>query len=206
MFLASAANRHEHSVKVKHSETIKTSDTMSDKEKKMERLKKHLIKIHGKIHDRMEEFQDQVQTKIENSKISRFVSHLSDDKSSFDESSIEDKDAAVDKVSINSTEDIVKKEFKSNSIPSVVIDTPIDTNIADQDAKEICIDFLNTEKNLVLYNRRSLSATNLAYDDDSNFDSSSDSCFSCMSSSDERYCFFLFLTNLDNYSSYSVHY
>lgn len=184
-----------------------TSVTMSDKDNKMERLKKHLIKIHGKIHDRMEEFQDQVHTKIENSKISKFVSHHSDEKKSFDENSIEDKDAVVDKMPTDSkedvvkTEDILKKELRSDSIPSVVIDEPIDTNISEKDPKDICIDFINTEKNVVLFNRRSLSATNLAYEDDSTFGSSSDSCFSCMSSSDERY-FFLYFCKKGFYPSF----
>ncbi|CAG4966067.1 unnamed protein product [Colias eurytheme] len=137
---------------------------MSEMEHKMERFKNRIMRLHEKI-------QDQVQNKIERSKLSRFVSHLSDDKSSIDSM---DRDS-IDKSSIDS------KEHKSDSIPSVIIDEPSIT----ADPKEICKDFLTIEKHGVLY-RKCRSATNLNIDDDYSFHSSSDSCYSCLSSSDER--------------------
>nr|XP_026491912.1 multiple C2 and transmembrane domain-containing protein isoform X9 [Vanessa tameamea] len=148
---------------------------MSDKDNKLDRLKNSLIKLHAKIHDRVEDFQDQVQTRIERSKLSRFVSHLSDERSYLDESSL-DKD--TDEISSIESSEI---ERKNSSIPSLIVDEP-NLNV---DPKQICKDFLTIEKNGVLY-RRCVSTSNLAADNDSNFYSSSDSCFSCLSSSDER--------------------
>lgn len=151
----------------------------SDKEKKMERIKNRLLKLQEKFQDRVEDIQDQFQMKIEKSKLGRFVTHLSDDKSS--ENSLDDKD---DKVSLISS-DSVFKEVKSDSVPSVVINGSIDVY---QDPKEVCKEFLSIEKNVVTFKRRSLSATNLSYGGTSiDYDSSSDSCFSCVSSNDERY-------------------
>lgn len=153
---------------------------MSEKEKKMERFKNHLMRIQEKIQNSVEDIQDQVQNKIERSKISKFISHLSsEERSSYDDNSEE----KGDKISTDSI-DNVKIECR-NSIPSVVIDGPIDV---DHDPKDTCKEFLHIERDNVLYKRRSLSATNLAYDD-TNYHSSSDSCFSCVSSSDERYSF-----------------
>ncbi|XP_050356679.1 multiple C2 and transmembrane domain-containing protein-like isoform X4 [Nymphalis io] len=149
--------------------------TMSDKDNKLERLKNRLIKLQAKIHDRVEDFQDQVQIRIEKSKLSRFVSHLSDERSFVDEISL-DKDI-VDISSIESSE----IERRSSSIPSLIVDEP-NLNV---DPKQICKDFLTIEKNGVLY-RRCVSTSNLTADADSNLYSSSDSCFSCLSSSDER--------------------
>ncbi|XP_026491909.2 multiple C2 and transmembrane domain-containing protein isoform X6 [Vanessa tameamea] len=148
---------------------------MSDKDNKLDRLKNSLIKLHAKIHDRVEDFQDQVQTRIERSKLSRFVSHLSDERSYLDESSL-DKD--TDEISSIESSEI---ERKNSSIPSLIVDEP-NLNV---DPKQICKNFLTIEKNGVLY-RRCVSTSNLAADNDSNFYSSSDSCFSCLSSSDER--------------------
>ncbi|XP_046972705.1 multiple C2 and transmembrane domain-containing protein isoform X4 [Vanessa cardui] len=148
---------------------------MSDKDNKLDRLKNRLIKLHAKIHDRVEDFQDQVQTRIERSKLSRFVSHLSDERSNLDESSL-DKD--TDEMSSIGSNEI---ERRKSSIPSLIVDEP-NLNV---DPKQICKDFLTIEKNGVLY-RRCVSTSNLAADNDSNFYSSSDSCFSCLSSSDER--------------------
>ncbi|XP_047539494.1 multiple C2 and transmembrane domain-containing protein isoform X4 [Vanessa atalanta] len=148
---------------------------MSDKDNKLDRLKNRLVKLHAKIHDRVEDFQDQVQTRIERSKLSRFVSHLSDERSYLDESSL-DKD--TDEISSIESSEI---ERKNSSIPSLIVDEP-NLNV---DPKQICKDFLTIEKNGVLY-RRCVSTSNLAADNDSNFYSSSDSCFSCLSSSDER--------------------
>ncbi|XP_049881245.1 multiple C2 and transmembrane domain-containing protein isoform X7 [Pectinophora gossypiella] len=156
---------------------------MTEKEKRMEKIKLRLQRLQEKLHDKVEDFQDQVQTKIEKekSKLSKFVSHLSEDKSSVED---QNEDAS-DKESITET---VKKEEKSNSIPSVVIDELVTDVAVDvtQDPKEICKDFIKIEKNGVLFQRRCLSATNLAYNDSTDAGSSSDSCFSCMSSSDER--------------------
>ncbi|XP_045540276.1 multiple C2 and transmembrane domain-containing protein isoform X5 [Papilio machaon] len=138
---------------------------MSELENKMERIKNRLIKIHGKIQDTVEDIQDQVQTKIERSRLANFVSHLSEDRKSIDS----------DDKSIDSNDKI-----KSNSIPSVIINEPIDG----VDDKEICQNFIKMESNGAMY--RSLSDSDLAFENETNFDSSSDSCFSCLSSSDER--------------------
>lgn len=158
---------------------------MTDKEKKMERLKNRLIKLHGKIQDRVEDFQDQMQTKIE-AKISRLVSHLSDDRSSNgdkDSSEIPDEQSSNDSTT-------PPKDRKI--IPLFVIDEP---NL-DADPKLICKEFLTIEKNGVLY-RRCLSTSNLAVtDDDRSYYGSSDSCFSGLSSSDERYVFLYDVTRV----------
>ncbi|XP_073960913.1 multiple C2 domain and transmembrane region protein isoform X6 [Choristoneura fumiferana] len=147
-------------------------NTKMEKENKMDRLKERLVKIQGKIQDRVEGFQDRVERKIEQSRLSRFVSHLSSDRS-VDSSSKEDDGSSMDKISIGSN-DIVEK-----AIPSFVVDEPNDV-----DPAKVCEDFIQMEKNSVLYGRRSLSATNLAYDED--FEDSSDSCVSCVSYNDER--------------------
>lgn len=136
-------------------------------ENKMERLKTRYKKIQEKLQDRMDEFQDQVQNKIERSKLTRFISHLSDDRSSFDDNS--------------ETADKTSSEGDNTSIPSFVIDEPVD-----QDSKDVCKQFISIEQGNVLY-KKSLSASNLAtaYESTSHY-SSSESCFSCLSSSDER--------------------
>lgn len=137
-------------------------------ENKMDRLKNRFITLQGKFQDRMDEFQDQMQTKIEKSKVSKFISHLSEEKrSSVEDNSVE----SADKSSSDGGEIL--------SIPSFVID-----EAESQDPKDICQHFINIEQGTVLYKSRS--ACNLAYDDDKNNDSSSESCFSCLSSSDER--------------------
>ncbi|XP_034826423.1 multiple C2 and transmembrane domain-containing protein isoform X3 [Maniola hyperantus] len=151
---------------------------MSDKENKMERLKNRLIKLHGKIHDRVEDFQDQMQTRIE-AKISRIVSHLSEDRSSNG-----DKDTdSVERDDNSCTDDKSSTESQKArlSIPTVIID---ESNL-NLDPKQICKEFLTTEKNGLLY-RKCVSTSNLTVDDDCSFYSSSDSCFSQHSSSDER--------------------
>lgn len=155
---------------------------MSDKDNKMERLKKGLIKIQGKIQDRMDDIQDQVQTKLEKSR--KFISHLSEESRSSAENN-NNTDFDSDKNSIDSlnVENVLPRRTE-NVLPSFVICEP-DTN---QNPKELCTDFIAIEKNNVLY-RKSLSATNLSsYNDDENSDtrSSSESCFSCVSSSDDR--------------------
>ncbi|XP_030040567.2 multiple C2 and transmembrane domain-containing protein isoform X5 [Manduca sexta] len=150
---------------------------MSDKENKMDKLKCRWIKIQGKISDRMDDIHDQMQSKIERSKISRFLSHLSsEERSSIDDNSAEDETKPS-----NESADNIPAVFRSR-IPSVVIDEPIDI----QDPKEVCKDFIHIERDNIWYKRRSLSATDLAYDNDTSCYSSSDSCFSCLSSSDER--------------------
>lgn len=174
----------------KNKRTSKMGDT---KDKcKMDRIKDRLVKLHEKIQDQVENIQDQVQTRIEKSKMSKFVSHLSLERSSIDSSisnSLEDKDEATDgeKTSITSSESSDIKFYKSNSIPSVVVDKSPNIN---RDKKEICNTFLNVERENVLFKRRSISATNLAFDEDTKlklYDSSSGSCLSCESSSDERF-------------------
>ncbi|CAK1547777.1 unnamed protein product [Leptosia nina] len=143
---------------------------MSEAEHKMGRFKNKILRLQEKLQDRVEDLTDQVQNKIEKSKLSKFVSHLSEDRSS-----IEDVDRdSIGKSSIDS------KYSQSDSIPSVIIDEPS----VNADPKDICKDFLTVEKHGFLY-RRCRSATNLALDD-SSFHSSSESCFSCLSSSDER--------------------
>lgn len=133
----------------------------------MDRFKTRIIKIQEKLQDRMDEFQDQMQNKIERSKISRFISHLSEEKNSIDDNS--------------EGADVNSSEGEGKSIPSFVIDGPVDI----QEPKELCKHFITIEKGgNVLYKSRS--ACNLAYENDSNYDSSSDSCLSCFSSSDER--------------------
>lgn len=145
---------------------------MSDNDNKMERFKNRFMKMQEKLQDRMEDIQDQVQTKFkeEIQKSKRFISHLSEEKSSEDNNNSVDDD----KSSIESLK-------SDNAIPSFVINEP-DTN----DSKELSQNFINIEKNSVFY-KRSLSATNLAYnDDDNDTRSSTESCISCLSSSDER--------------------
>ncbi|XP_072946492.1 multiple C2 and transmembrane domain-containing protein isoform X5 [Epargyreus clarus] len=158
---------------------------MSDKENKMGKLKNRLIKLHEKIQDHVEDFQDQIQTKIEKSRISRFVSHISDDRSSIDDSIGERDTTDYEKTSSESPELTKRKGLlgvtKSLSIPSVVVDEPE----VHKDPKDLCKEFIKVEKNGVFY-RRCLSTSNLALEDESNHYSSSDSCLSCVSSSDER--------------------
>lgn len=147
---------------------------MSDKDNKMDRLKNCFMKMQEKLQDRMEGIQDQVQSKFkeEIQKSKRFISHLSEERSS-----VEDNNNSID--SDKNSVDSLK--ITENVIPSFVINEP-DT----MDSKEMCKEFINIEKNSVLY-RRSVSATNLAYNDDyDDTKSSSDSCISCLSSSDER--------------------
>ncbi|XP_037877125.1 multiple C2 and transmembrane domain-containing protein isoform X5 [Bombyx mori] len=151
-------------------------ETMADKENKMDKLKKNFIRIQGKIQDRMDDIHDQVQNRIERSKISRFMSHISsEERSSIEDNQEEKEDGAC-------TESVEVRENTSR-IPHVVVDEPPDTN---QDPKDICKHFISIEKENVLYKKRSKSVTNLSYDDESNDYSSTDSCVSCFSSSDER--------------------
>lgn len=137
---------------------------------KMDRLKHRFISLQGKLQDRMDEFQDQVQNKIERSKVSKFISHLSEEK----RSSIEDN------CSVESADKSSSDGGDTSSIPSFVIDEPTES----QDPKQVCKDFIKIEQGTVLYKSRS--ACHLAYDDDLSNDSSSESCFSCLSSSDEK--------------------
>ncbi|XP_045519887.1 multiple C2 and transmembrane domain-containing protein isoform X4 [Pieris brassicae] len=146
---------------------------MSEAEHKMERFKNRIIRLQEKILDRVEDITDQVQNKIEKSKLSKFVSHLSEEKTSIEDAT--DKDS-TSKSSIDS-----KYSQTSESIPSVIIDEPS----VNADPKDICKDFLTVEKHGFLY-RRCRSATHLNLEDDSSFHSSSESCFSCLDSSDER--------------------
>lgn len=151
-----------------------------EKDKKMERLKNRLIKIQGKIQDRMEDLQDQVQNKYDKSKISKFISHLSEDRSSYDGESNEDKTTDCDNTSTESGKAAVDDSRRTSSIPSVVVDEPV------ENAKHICENFISIERNGVLYKRRSLSTSDLAFEDNTNSDNTSESCVSCISSSDER--------------------
>ncbi|CAG4995074.1 unnamed protein product [Parnassius apollo] len=150
---------------------------MSEPEKKMERFKNCLIKIQEKFQDKVEDFQDQVQNKIEKSKLGNFVSHLSEDRSSNDDNSTD-----ADKVSTDSGEMKVNKNNKLKSIPSVVINQP--EGDSNEDQKDVCSNFLKGERSGGIY--RSLSDSDIAFDNDTYFDSSSESCLSCYSSSDER--------------------
>ncbi|XP_075985973.1 multiple C2 domain and transmembrane region protein isoform X7 [Anticarsia gemmatalis] len=136
---------------------------------KMDRIKTRFIRIQEKLQERMDEFQDQMQNKIEKSKISKFISHLSEDRSSVEDSS-----------EVGEKNSPIHSEGENLSIPSFVIDEP-----ENEDPKEVCKHFINIEQGNVLY-KRSVSACNLAYENDSNFDSSSESCLSCLSSSDEK--------------------
>lgn len=158
---------------------------MTEKEKKMERLKQRFVKIQEKIQDRMEDIQDQVQTKIEqsNKSISRFVSHLSEDKSSLEDQDSISTGSDQDRNITLGSDVVFEKCVMYNNIPSVTIDeSETVTDIVAEDPKVICKDFITIERHGVLYNRRSLSASNLAMDDSSQFTSSTDTCFS----SDER--------------------
>ncbi|XP_052757995.1 multiple C2 and transmembrane domain-containing protein isoform X5 [Galleria mellonella] len=146
-----------------------------DKENKMDKLKNRLIKIQGKIQDRVEDFQDQMQNKIEKCKISKLISNLSEEKTSVD--STEDSRSSIDKSSTYSSE---TTESYVNSIPSVVIDPSELSNI------KICEQFLTVERNGGLRKKRSLSASNLSYEINTNGDSSGESCVSYLSSSEGR--------------------
>lgn len=152
---------------------------MSDNENKMTRFKSRLVKLQGKIQGTIDDLQDQVQTKIERSKLNHLISHMSsEDRSSFDDNSLEDNER-----SSRSSESVENANVdRPRRIPSVVVDEPVDVR---QDTKIVCKDFIHIEKGNVLYKRRSLSATNLAFGDE-NLCSSSDSCYSCLSSSEER--------------------
>ncbi|CAH0403418.1 unnamed protein product [Chilo suppressalis] len=160
---------------------------MNDKKKipkmdNMEKIKNRLLRIHDKIQDRMEDLQDQVQNKYENSKISKFISHLSEDRSSLESESNDDKTVDGDNVSTDSGKYTANnKSSFTCSIPSVVIDEP-----PDEAVKDVCENFINFERNGVLYKKRSLSTSNLNKDDVFCEMSSSESCVSCLSSSDER--------------------
>lgn len=166
---------------------------MAEKEKKMERLKQRLVKIQEKIQDRMEDIQDQVQTKIEqsNKSISRFVSHLSEDKSSLEDQDSTSTESDQDKNRPIDSDVVFEKCVMYNSnIPSVTIDEPEPVmDIVKEDPKVVCKDFLKVERRGALHNRRSLSTSDLAIDDSSDFMSSTDTCFS----SDERYFGFIII-------------
>ncbi|XP_047996850.1 multiple C2 and transmembrane domain-containing protein isoform X2 [Leguminivora glycinivorella] len=144
-----------------------------ERENQMDRLRNRLIRIQEKIHDKVEDIQDRVQNKIEQSKLSRFVSHISSEKNSLDgdRSSREDDANSIDKLSISSNE-------REKSIPHLVVDQA-DENIdpTEMEAIKACEGFIKMEKNNVLFTRRSLSATNLAFDSDES-ERSSDSCVS----------------------------
>lgn len=159
---------------------------MAEKEKKMERLKQRLVKIQEKIQDRMEDIQDQVQIKIEqsNKSISRFVSHLSDDKSSLEDQDSISTGSEQDKNLLRDSSDVLFEKCIMYNTPSVTIDESESVkDIIKEDPKVICKDFIKVEKHNVLNNRRCLSASNLAMDANSDFTSSSDTCCS----SDDRY-------------------
>ncbi|KAF9795988.1 hypothetical protein SFRURICE_010085 [Spodoptera frugiperda] len=142
-------------------------------ELKMDRLKNRFMTLQGKIQDRMDEFQDQVQNKIEKSKLSKFIAHLSEEtRSSVDDNSVES-------VELSSSEGDVGKE--NPTIPSFVIDGPTDN----ENPKDVCKEFLKVEQGTGTALYKSRSACNLAYDDRNN-ESSSESCLSCLSSSDDR--------------------
>lgn len=129
----------------------------------------------------MEDLQDQVQIKYEKSKISKFISHISEDRSSYEGESTEDKTTDCDNTSTESGKVAADSDRRTSSIPSVVIDEPEDNT------KGICENFISIERDGVLYKKRSLSTSDLAFDDNTNSDTStSESCMSCLSSSDER--------------------
>ncbi|XP_053619989.1 multiple C2 and transmembrane domain-containing protein isoform X8 [Plodia interpunctella] len=137
-------------------------------ENKMDRLKNRFMKLHEKIQDTVEDFQDQVQNKMERSKISKFISHLSEDKSSVD-----------------STEDGRSIGLSSVSSDRVFIPTLVFDVDPSGDSKDVCENFLSVERNEGIPIRKCLSATNLSCLSDG-VGSSSESCYSCMTSSDDR--------------------
>ncbi|XP_059056231.1 multiple C2 and transmembrane domain-containing protein-like isoform X2 [Achroia grisella] len=145
-----------------------------EKENKMDKLKNRLIKIQEKIQDRVEDFQDQVQNKMEKCKISKLISNMSEEKGSIDST---DSRSSLDKSSTMSSDNT---ESVINSLPSVVIE-PSENNDA-----QICEHFLYAERNGGIWKRRSLSASNLSFEVNKNSNTSSESCISCLSSSDER--------------------
>ncbi|XP_053619978.1 multiple C2 and transmembrane domain-containing protein isoform X5 [Plodia interpunctella] len=136
-------------------------------ENKMDRLKNRFMKLHEKIQDTVEDFQDQVQNKMERSKISKFISHLSEDKSSVD-----------------STEDGRSIGLSSVSSDRVFIPTLVFDVDPSGDSKDVCENFLSVERNEGIPIRKCLSATNLSCLSDG-VGSSSESCYSCMTSSDD---------------------
>ncbi|XP_063372517.1 multiple C2 and transmembrane domain-containing protein-like isoform X1 [Cydia amplana] len=144
-----------------------------EKENQMDRLRNRLIRIQEKIQDKVEDIQDRVQNKLEQSKLSRFVSHISSEKNSLDgdQSSREDDANSIDKLSISSNE-------RERSIPRFVVDQANEcVEATEMEPIKACEGFIKMEKNNVLFTRRSISATNLAFDSDE-CEQSSDSCAS----------------------------
>ncbi|CAB3237903.1 unnamed protein product [Arctia plantaginis] len=131
-------------------------------EKKIDRMKRHFTKIQETLQDRVDEFQDRMQIKFERSKISKFISHLSDDRSS-----VEDNSEAGEKT----------KEWDNLSIPSFVIDEPTDC----LDPREICKHFINIEQGNAIGLHKSRSVCDLVNNNDTDFYTSSESCSSCLS-------------------------
>ncbi|CAB3226080.1 unnamed protein product [Arctia plantaginis] len=131
-------------------------------EKKIDRMKRHFTKIQETLQDRVDEFQDRMQIKFERSKISKFISHLSDDRSS-----VEDNSEAGEKT----------KEWDNLSIPSFVIDEPTDC----LDPREICKHFIKIEPGNAIGLHKSRSVCDLVNNNDTDFYTSSESCSSCLS-------------------------
>ncbi|KAL4713680.1 hypothetical protein ACJJTC_004211, partial [Scirpophaga incertulas] len=151
-------------------------------EQNMERFKNRLKRIQVKIQDKVEDIQDQIQNKYERSKLSDFISHLSEDRSSLDGESIEDKDKRTDgdDTSTDSSKTVNEGSSRVNSLPTVVIDGP-----SDDMNKEICDNFITLERNSALYSKRSLSTSNLSSERSFNNNNLGESCASCMTSDDE---------------------
>ncbi|KAJ2945002.1 hypothetical protein O0L34_g1899 [Tuta absoluta] len=159
----------------------------TEKDKRMEKLKYHFNKLQEKIQDRVEGIQDQVQIKLErsSSKISKFVSHLSDDKSSAEDNSY--SNSLDDRTSIGSDTKKDKEDKSNDTIPTLVVHEPLTPADLTADPRDVCKEFISIERNGALYKKRSLSTSNLAYDESTTeIGSSSDSCFSCESTDESR--------------------
>lgn len=129
-------------------------------EKKIDKMKRHFTKIHETLQDRVDEFQDRMQNKFERSKISKFISHLSEDRSS-----VEDNSEVGEKTS---------NEFDNLSIPSFVIDEPADC----VDPGEVCKRFIKIEQGNAIGLHKSRSVCDLVNNNDTDLYTSSESCLS----------------------------
>ncbi|GBP11087.1 Multiple C2 and transmembrane domain-containing protein [Eumeta japonica] len=168
---------------------------MAEKENtKMCKFKNRLVKLQEKIHDKVENLQESMHARIEKSK-QKLVSHshIVENKSPSNSCPEERSEQTFEDVENDECEEEHEEEDNAKStatpiIPSVVIDGP-EIELEGIDDKDLCALFINKEKQCVAYKRLSRSTSDLTnLTEDTNLDSSasSESCFSTLSSSDER--------------------